>query len=262
MSNDKSRDAFSRAPRTDVAGAVQPSIEYRYEGGTFWCDLGPAERMRPDFKGVYRLKAGEFPVWGGDEPSADAAAAPADERAALVERVLGMFEAWPKDELGPTDEPESQYRFGYNTALEDVLTALDVPPARGSRAAASQPAAAAGQEAATMPYLYVYEYDSHFGLHREFSPRSWNGMKPTRTIALYTAPPAQVATRQGLTDEQRGVLTYVNQPDNVGAWRLGEACRAAKAGGDPIDHGLSLLKELQDRGYGVIALLEGDKHAD
>lgn len=50
------------------------------------------------------------------------------------------------------------------------------------------------------------------------------------------------------------VLTYANQPDNVGAWRLGEACRAAKAGGDPIDHGLSLLKELQARGYGVVAL--------
>ncbi|MCA7943224.1 hypothetical protein [Burkholderia vietnamiensis] len=52
-------------------------IEYRYEGGTHWCDLGPAERMRPDFKGVYRLKAGTFPVWAGDP-----APSPADERAA------------------------------------------------------------------------------------------------------------------------------------------------------------------------------------
>lgn len=49
-------------------------------------------------------------------------------------------------------------------------------------------------------------------------------------------------------------LTYANQPGNVGAWKLGEACRAAKAGGDPIDHGLSLLKELQARGYGVVDL--------
>ncbi|ABN88248.1 hypothetical protein BH02_3794 [Burkholderia pseudomallei] len=50
------------------------------------------------------------------------------------------------------------------------------------------------------------------------------------------------------------VLTYETQPDNIGAWRLGEACRAAKAGGDLIDRGLSLLKELQDRGYGIVAL--------
>ncbi|MGU7812670.1 hypothetical protein [Burkholderia sp. AW49-1] len=62
-------------------------IEYRYEGGTHWCDLGPAERMRPDFKGVYRLKAGTFPVWAG-EP----APSPADERAAFEAnaRKLGM----------------------------------------------------------------------------------------------------------------------------------------------------------------------------
>lgn len=54
------------------------------------------------------------------------APAPAEERAAFVERVMGMFEAWPNGKPGPTDEPESHYRFGYNTALEDVLTALDV----------------------------------------------------------------------------------------------------------------------------------------
>ncbi|CAJ6699597.1 Uncharacterised protein [Burkholderia pseudomallei] len=54
------------------------------------------------------------------------APSPVDERAAFVERVMGMFEAWPNGKPGPTDEPESHYRFGYNTALEDVLTALDV----------------------------------------------------------------------------------------------------------------------------------------
>ncbi|ARP89781.1 hypothetical protein CAL14_05350 [Bordetella genomosp. 9] len=53
------------------------------------------------------------------------------------------------------------------------------------------------------------------------------------------------------------VFTYTEQPcDNVIAWRLGEACRnAAKApGGDYIDGGLSLLKELQEKGFGVVAL--------
>ncbi|MCI3970837.1 MULTISPECIES: hypothetical protein [Burkholderia] len=53
---------------------------------------------------------------------------------------------------------------------------------------------------------------------------------------------------------QQRVFTYRHQPDNVGAWRLGEACRSAKPGGDPIDHGLSLLKELQAKGFGVVAL--------
>ncbi|MBJ9709842.1 ASCH/PUA domain-containing protein [Burkholderia gladioli] len=48
---------------------VRPAIEYRYTGGTAWCDLGSAETMRADFDGVYRLKAGEFPVWNGDVPA-------------------------------------------------------------------------------------------------------------------------------------------------------------------------------------------------
>jgi hypothetical protein len=68
--------------------------------------------------------------------------------------------------------------------------------------------------------------------------------------ALYNAaPPAQTA----LTGR---VLTYRNQPDNVGAWQLGEACRrpAELPAGDYIDRGLGLLKELQAKGYGVIAL--------
>lgn len=70
--------AFAGSPSLQPAAAP---IEYRYEGGTHWCDLGPAERMRPDFKGVYRLKAGTFPVWAG-EP----APSPADERAALSDQ--------------------------------------------------------------------------------------------------------------------------------------------------------------------------------
>src|ERR1700679_3264535 len=36
--------------------------------------------------------------------------------------------------------------------------------------------------------IYVYEYDSYLGVHREFNPITWNGMRPTRTIALYTYP--------------------------------------------------------------------------
>lgn len=55
-------------------------------------------------------------------------------------------------------------------------------------------------------------------------------------------------------------MTYTkNQPtDNVDAWRLGEACRAAAADpkcGDPIDRGLILLRELEAKGYGVVKLV-------
>lgn len=48
------------------------------------------------------------------------------------------------------------------------------------------------------PFCYVYEYDSPYGLHREFYPREYNGMKPSRTVPLYTAPPP----RKPLTEEE------------------------------------------------------------
>ncbi|WP_205571924.1 MULTISPECIES: VRR-NUC domain-containing protein [Burkholderia] len=97
--------------------ASQPAaapIEYRYEGGTHWCDLGPAERMRPVFKGVYRLKAGTFPVWAG-EP----APSPADERAAfereLVKRVpnaqLQLRDA--DDEVRPGEYEHPTHEFAW-----------------------------------------------------------------------------------------------------------------------------------------------------
>lgn len=52
------------------------------------------------------------------------------------------------------------------------------------------------------------------------------------------------------------IITYKNQPDNVGAWQLGEACSKASKYpvGDHIDRGLALLKELQDEGYGVVMI--------
>lgn len=40
--------------------------------------------------------------------------------------------------------------------------------------------------------------------------------------------------------------------DNAYAWRLGEAASKSKPGGDYIDHGWSLLKELHARGFDVV----------
>lgn len=47
--------------------------------------------------------------------------------------------------------------------------------------------------------------------------------------------------------------TYKDQPLNIGTYRLGDACQEASAAsaGDLIDRGLSLLKSLQARGFGV-----------
>jgi hypothetical protein len=54
---------------------------------------------------------------------------------------------------------------------------------------------------------------------------------------------------------------YTNQPDNVGAWRLGEACSKASkdSAGDYIDRGLSLLHRLNEMGYGVYLIAEAEK---
>lgn len=53
---------------------------------------------------------------------------------------------------------------------------------------------------------------------------------------------------------QRRAYTYAEQPGNVAAWRIGEALAQASRGGDPIDAGLSLLRMLQERGFGVFEL--------
>lgn len=55
--------------------------------------------------------------------------------------IRALFQTNPPDELGPTDEPESQYRFGYNTALEDVLNALDVIDALNAKDSQGEPVA-------------------------------------------------------------------------------------------------------------------------
>jgi hypothetical protein len=50
-------------------------------------------------------------------------ATPAEQGA--IEKICTLIQPNPLGELGPTDEPESQYRFGYNTAIEDALIILE-----------------------------------------------------------------------------------------------------------------------------------------
>jgi hypothetical protein len=58
------------------------------------------------------------------------------------------------------------------------------------------------------------------------------------------------------TPETKRAYTYAEQPNNVVAYKLGKSCAAAanNLGGDSIDAGLSLLKELQADGFGVFDL--------
>ena len=54
--------------------------------------------------------------------------------------------------------------------------------------------------------------------------------------------------------EDKRAYTYEAQPDNVGASRIGGAITRTTLGPDSTDNGLSLLKALQDAGYGVFEL--------
>ncbi len=56
--------------------------------------------------------------------------------------------------------------------------------------------------------------------------------------------------------EARRAYTFVEQPGNVEAGKLGRALTAAnnEKFGDSIDKGLSLLKALAEQGYGVFEL--------
>lgn len=69
-------------------------------------------------------------------------------------------------------------------------------------------------------------------------------------------------TRQGRGQE---LFTYTSQPcDSVIAWRIGEACSKASqaSAGDYIDRGLSLLKELQRKGYGIADISATQRQGD
>ncbi|WP_175701143.1 Lar family restriction alleviation protein [Burkholderia ambifaria] len=147
--------AFADVPtRTEVAGAVAMACPTCGGSQTTW-------------------KCTCEPMWEGyTPPSADAAAAPADERAA--------FEAWMRTE---TD------RRGQPFYSSDWIAAW---AGWQARAAASQPAAAARQEAIGVVHRPAPNGD-------DFSVE-WL-TPPPAGAKLYTAAPAQVATRQGLMDE-------------------------------------------------------------
>ena len=101
--------------------------------------------------------------------------------------------------------------------------------------------------------LYLGRETECQNMTRKFAGAFLDGAFYQSQIAAAPTPAAQAA--DSVQEDAARVFTYKNQPcNNVTAWRFGEACRAAQPGGDPIDHGLSLLQKLQERGYGIVAI--------
>ncbi|CFK42777.1 gp41 [Burkholderia pseudomallei] len=169
--------------------------------------------------------------WKREKRESDAAApSPADARMEFVERVMGMFEAWPKGEPGPTDEPESHYRFGYNTALEDVLTALDVgSPTRRAASANETGAEVAQQLSAEIAELKI----KLVSYEREREDQTRYLAAQSEEIAALKYQLAQADARVGLTDSD--VFTLIGHAEllrgrgetDMPAWCLGLAHRIA-----------------------------------
>ncbi|WP_240202640.1 Lar family restriction alleviation protein [Burkholderia sp. LMG 13014] len=209
----------ARAPRTEVAGAVQPSIEYRYEGGTFWCDLGPAERMRPDFKGVYRLKAGEFPVWDGDKPSADAAA----EDKYVIERLSTVLAGVAVALLGEeADRPAAEILQKLPEEAAKLRLELDLYRAQAADAAAAPEDA----EAAFDAFAARYDHDSN----------EWLDMDAQQTFVHGWQARAAASQRAAAAGQEAVAFQSRVQP-----WML--ACFGAEIAADRIERNHRFLEE-------------------
>lgn len=56
---------------------------------------------------------------------ADSVTAAVSSVAYVMDKIRALFIPYPQGEHGPSDTPDSHYRFGYNTAIEDVLEAVE-----------------------------------------------------------------------------------------------------------------------------------------
>ena len=117
-------------------------------------------------------------------------------------------------------------------------------------------------------------YTCHFG--EASAARAWAGENGTvERVDLTPVPELRVVERQEQGEVQRlrvqvcklgrygaafdpasthYAYTYADQPDNVGAMKLGRAAMTFKPGGDEIDAGLSLLDRLSREGFGVFQI--------
>ncbi|MGG5541918.1 hypothetical protein P4G95_08955 [Burkholderia vietnamiensis] len=212
---------LSRAPRTEVAGAVPYGWKLMPPKMTLAMRMAFAEAAaeymkrtggnNPDVMYEAAFAAAPQP------PSADAAAAPEDERAAFEKEIgqliderdsfehMGTVLAKKVSELFEIDVGE------WSSANNPILCAIHIVEDQIARAAAPQPAAAAGQEAVVWIARNGVSIEAFFrskGAAESYAAEMQKSHDLSGSLAaftvepLYTTPPAQVATRQGLTDEQ------------------------------------------------------------
>lgn len=239
-------------PTTTSGAAIQ-----RYKIGYHsdeWGQRSSTPSGIPDASGSWVRYADHVTALAaGQATAAQAVAEPADTvvlNAAMraIQQAIELIGA-------PTDERMRAVRRVLRGA---VVVAEDSGVEVAAPAAPAQPAAQQGVAYAELPEKYylaggeVPTWDAkqmHAFADATHAIRASRGQAPVETEFPVSAQADSVQ------EDAARVFTYKNQPcNNVTAWRFGEACRAAQPGGDPIDHGLSLLQKLQERGYGIVAI--------
>jgi hypothetical protein len=221
-----------------AGGAQEPIYQQQYCGEGVWRDM-PKDKWDEKQAGILASDQRFRIVYAAPLLRVAATVALTDEqREAIMEQAQVFASAWSLVG-GP---------FDYGGALETAEQEKENLRALLAAASTSANVAQGAEAVATVKVYETYTgQDGWIEVTQEEYDRTKD--KYEHRIRRVSAPPAQTA----LTGR---VLTYRNQPDNVGAWQLGEACRRAAElpAGDYIDRGLGLLKELQAKGYGVIAL--------
>lgn len=172
----------ARAPRTEVAGSEPIAW--------VWCDtICPDHCHSTDAEAI---EEGWIPLVYGDPKAVQVA----DEQRSKIEAAIKATEY---KYFGSYEFTETQHD-AVDVLVEAASTLLSAPLIAPQPPSAD--AAAAGQEAAEV--IGIVHRPARNGA--DFSVE-WL-RSPPAGAKLYTAPPAQVATRQGLTDEQRKAIKW------------------------------------------------------
>ncbi len=127
----------NRVPPVDeTADAAKPSRGSASEVLDTACVTRHIDPSGTPYEALNRIIDWEVNVALDPRVSAQARTLMENGRVNVPDLVRSLFVKNPDGEPGPTDEPESQYRDGYNTALEDVLATLESPAAASMARAA------------------------------------------------------------------------------------------------------------------------------
>lgn len=227
-----------------------------------------AEKLRTDAIAIFGDGQAERDIieWFYDALLAAAPAAPAAQGAvpdvSAMARVLSDRAA-----SACSVDPDDNWKIYGQEYIEDVRAMLSAAPAH--------PAERQEQEG-----LHVWRATTRFGETCHFgeasTARAWAGENGTvERVDLTPVPELRVVERQEQGEVQRlrvhvcklgrygaafdpvsthYAYTYTDQPDNLGAGKLGRAALGINPGGDVIDAGLSLLDRLSREGFGVFQI--------